>query len=373
MGGQFVLDRQTGQPLHAEAAGLSADFLGLKYPMAKVYTDILSGIATVVDRRWLVNIDLGGLDWNPLATGAAIEKERPPRRNDLRHEQTRRVESSPNGRQLATFRYHPDDPGNVDWPAREEAGPWVLEIVDAHSGSGARNIWNATAYPSALEWSPDGAVLALALAGGGVRLWRTSDWTVAADIPTGPVARLSFGPDGGLVATWQVEPARALVGIIDVATGRLVKRLPVVTTGIDVVLMLSGSRVALGLRDGTVAVVDAEAGAVRLSGGPDGTRVVSMEASDDRKTLLVTRLRDGDFPLCTLADAEFGHDLLELQVNGEPTRAAAFLAGARGVVLASDEALYTWSMRTGQSRSSRETRQPSETAAVADKTQARGK
>jgi hypothetical protein len=30
-------------------------------------------------------------------------------------------------------------------------------------------------------------------------------------------------------------------------------------------------------------------------------------------------------------------------VNAEPARAGAFLAGTRGVVLASDNALYTWS------------------------------
>jgi hypothetical protein len=43
-----------------------------------------------------------------------------------------------------------------------------------------------------------------------------------------------------------------------------------------------------------------------------------------------------------LLDAEFGHDILELQVNGEPARAAAFLAEGRGVLMTSENAVYGW-------------------------------
>ena len=344
MGGQYVLDRQTGQPLHPEPVFLTADFLPLKYSMARVYTDIVSGLGAVVGpRQWLVNIDLSSLDWHRLGPRTAIDKGAPRRRKDLEEEHTRRVEPSPDGRQLASVR-HQGAGTSGEWPTRDGAGPWILEIIDAHNPGQVRNIWNAGEYPTDLRWSPDGRVLALALAGGGVRLWRTNDWSVAADLATGAATRLSFGRSGTrLAATWQFEPSRAMLAIIDVVPGRVVKRLPVSTTAIDVVRNLSGSRVALGLRDGAVAIVDTETATVRLSGGPAGTRVVAIDASDDGRTLLVTRLREGDAPLCTLADAEFGHDLLELQVNGEPARAAALLAGARGVVLASDEALYTWS------------------------------
>jgi len=350
LGLNIVLDRRTGRPLQSEPFYYSADFLDGAHRPEVVYTDILAGVAGVAGQReWLVNLNFGHLDWSRIGERRSpVEGQQiDPHESDGRREDSRRLEVSPDGRQLAVIRYSgPPDPSVLDHPTREDEGPWTLEIVDVKDPRIVKTMWTGNGYPSDLAWSSDGTRLAMALAAGGIRIWRRNDWALATAVPSGARTRLSFARDGTLAATWQFQPAMAMLAVIDSSSGRIATDVAIPTAGIDVVLTLSDSRVALGHRDGRVTIVDTTREDIRTAGAPGDSRVVRLEVSDDGKTLLVTRLRADDQPLCSLADAEFGHDLLELQINGAPARAAAFLSERRGVVMASDDQLYVWLARS---------------------------
>jgi WD40 repeat protein len=347
-GRHFVVDRNTGDRVGDADQFYSADFLGHEHGIADLLTNIVPGASAVSrGKTWLIALDHGTLDWSRISKlkGDAAGGPTPGHpASDRDKESTARVEPSPDGGQLAILRLSEEvevEPPEVT-PIRTSDGPWLLEILDADNPAAATRLWSGTGYPADLAWSADGNWVALSLDQGGIKLWRTNDWRASADVATGGRARLDFARDGTtLAATWHSGEA-AVLALIDPSRSRVAARIPLQAPTVDVVHAVSESRVALGFADGRVAVVDVPNRQARFARGPGDSRVVAMEASDDRKTLLVTRLRKGDLILCTLADGEFGHDILELRHDGEPVAAAAFLGGGRGVLMATESGVYRW-------------------------------
>jgi hypothetical protein len=343
LGGHIVVDRESGTTI-GETRHYSADFLGQDYGIAELQTDILPGeVALAGGREWLITLDAGGLEWSSLAEPP---NRRAPQPSSGVQYRAARVELSPDGRHLAVLRLSDEVPeaGSFDSPPiRKLAGPWVLEIIDAGNAATIARLWTGPVYPADLAWSHDANWLALALSSGGVKLWRSQPWGTVVDVPTEGRARLDFVRDRALLASaWSTGAGHSVFAMIDPSRGSVIRRASLPPRRVNVVRALSESRVAIGLDDGAVAVVDVPNQAVRVAAGPGESTVTAIDASDDRKTLLVTRLRSDDRSFCTFADPEFGHDILEVRLDGEPVAAAAFLAGARGVVLATADGLYRW-------------------------------
>jgi WD40 repeat protein len=344
LGGRIVVDRESGTAI-GETRHYSADFLGQDYGIAELQTDILPGEAALAGgRKWLITLDSGRLDWSSLAEPTT--NDRAPERSSGLQDRAARVELSPDGRHLAVLRLSDEVPEADSFdspPLRKLEGPWVLEIVDAGNAATIARLWTGPGYPADLAWSHDSNWLALALAGGGVKMWRSQPWGAMVDVPTERRARLDFVRDRALLAAaWSTGAGPSTFAMIDPSRSRITRRASLHPRRVNVVRALSESRVAVGFDDGAVSVVDVPNEAVRIAAGPGGSTVTAIDASDDGKTLLVTRLRNDDRSLCTFADPEFGHDVLELRLDGEPVAAAAFLAGARGVVLATADGVYRW-------------------------------
>lgn len=343
LGGHIVVDRESGSVI-GEPRHYSADFLGQDYGLVELQTDVLPGeVALTGGREFIVRLESGGLDWSSLAEPPG---RKPPQPSPGVQDRTARVELSPDGRHLAVVRLAdevPYDDGFEAPPIRKHQGLWVLELIDPETAATNARLWSGSGYPADLVWSHDSNWLALALNGAGVKLWRAPAWAAVADVATDGRARLDFVRDSTLLAAaWSTAAGPSGFAMIDASRGRVTSRAAFGPRRVNAARALSPSRVAIGFDDSAVGIVDVENQSVRFASGPAGSTVVGLDISDDGKTLLVTRLRQDGQSFCTFADPEFGHDVLELRIDGEPVAAAAFLAGARGVVLATPNGLFRW-------------------------------
>ena len=113
--------------------------------------------------------------------------------------------------------------------------------------------------------------------------------------------------------------------------------------GASVVRSVDQSRVAVGAEDGSLVIVDLEREMIHVAPGPAQSFLYGLEVSRDRKALLVTRLLRTGGVRCTLADAKFGHDILELSAGPVRVLGAGFLADGEGVVMVgADQSYHVW-------------------------------
>jgi len=145
----------------------------------------------------------------------------------------------------------------------------------------AAGVVNPCGRTSNFGYSPDGQLLAVAIDGPrpNIRVWRLADGAHVFDLDgVGEHAyRAEFSPDGRMLATaggdwdngtWDGKPVPDLVKLWDVATGELVRTLPV-TCGVY-------ATTAIFSPDGTVIATAGHQGPIEIWRASDGARVGSI-------------------------------------------------------------------------------------------------
>jgi WD40 repeat protein/serine/threonine protein kinase len=136
-------------------------------------------------------------------------------------------------------------------------------------------------------FSPDGATLVTAVAGGRLLLWDVATWKVRGSLRgyTGGTWRLAFSPDGAILAVGAM--ADNTLRLFDVATQEQSARLNIGNVVYGLAFSPDGTRLAVGCRDKTIRLIDvgSRQEVVELRGhtdyvhgvawSPDGTRLVS--------------------------------------------------------------------------------------------------
>jgi WD40 repeat protein len=189
-----------------------------------------------------------------------------------------------------------------------------------------------------LTYSPDGVWLAFADGKGPARVWNTQTGKALQITSSSRQAKfLSFLPDSSGIMVWFEDKAQGAALEFRSLRAEVAKSLPVEIRDATILRSLTQGRVAVGNREGVLTLIDLEHAITHANAGPAGSAVVGLEVSPDGKTLLVNRVFPSGDGYCTLADADYGHDILELTVDSRSVLAAAFLAKGRGVVMVGDD------------------------------------
>lgn len=210
------------------------------------------------------------------------------------------------GRSLPFRAIHPPAPtGPPDPPFIFQIAfsPDGAVVASAGSGEGIRGwdirtgkaVWHLgpdAIGPCPFAFSPDGRLVAASiprrgseadeLGRTGLALWRLADRAVAVELKGLPTAyRVAFSPDGRLVAAGGNDGA---LRIWDIRTGKLRLAIPVTPAVWAVAFSRDGRRLAAVVDDDRVGLWDAQTGAVLLGEGGHTGEIVALAAAADGRT-----------------------------------------------------------------------------------------
>jgi hypothetical protein len=295
------------------------------------------------DGRYVVGPGFSGLEMVPVIDGQA----RVSRPLEQRLEKASMAAVAAGNGQAALVRVSAETFEKLDAEHRSprfHQGAWLLETGRLEGDGEFKTLWQGDADPRALTYSPDGNWLAFADGRGPARIWNVR--TMEA-LQVGSSSRqaklLSFLPDSSGIMVWSEDETEGAALEFRSLRSKAAKSLGAEMRGATILRSLAPGRAAVGNREGVLALVDLERGITHVNAGPAGSAVVGLEVSADGKTLLVNRVLPTGEGYCTLADAEYGHDILELTVDDRSVLAAAFLSNDRGVVMVGDDLqFYAW-------------------------------
>ena len=207
----------------------------------------------------------------------------------------------------------------------------AVEILDAETGDVLQSVAGHDAAVNGIAFSPDGSLLGTTSEDGLAKVWdlRTGEELYAFDSPLGRDALApSFSPDGSLVAaSWWNE---ALVRVVDVRTGRVVREIEGVSNPRSTAFDPSGTRMVVASETGDSVVVDVGTGqeVLRL-GDHDATAAWSPDGAS-----IATA---GDDGIARVFDAATGRLRYELQGHRDRINAVDWRPDARALVTASDD------------------------------------
>jgi len=200
-------------------------------------------------------------------------------------------------------------------------------------------LWQGEAYLTALAYSPDGNWLAFADGKGPARVWNTQTrQALQIGSSSRPAKFLSFLMDSSGIMVWSEDKTQGAVLDFRSLGSEAAKCIPADLRNATILDSLTRNRVAVGNREGVLMLLDLEHGITHVNAGPAGSVVVGLEVSADGKTLQVNRVFPGGGGYCTLADAVYGQDILELTIDSQ-----SVLAKGQGVVMVGDDLqFHTW-------------------------------
>lgn len=193
----------------------------------------------------------------------------------------------------------------------------------------------------AVEYSPDGGLLAAGFgwnSQGGVRIWRTSDHTVVANLDVGDgddgnIERISFSNDGQLfaAAAWSGD-----VFIWKVGSWTTLKKVLSEQEEAESLNFSPDSKSLLLATENLVVVYDLTSGKQRILARKGGnTSIVSAQFSSDGKSVIVCE--DGSIRILNFADGKEIKKLAPADVSffGTVTKNGQFLVSGGGAIYGS--------------------------------------
>ncbi len=352
-----LLDAATGVPKYEKAEWLFWSSPDIQFRNED--EDSLTGIRSILtllgrsparitpDSEWLAALDYKGVELQDLRR--ALGGSSVPRREEpvkVNFEDVLLIDFAEASDRYALVRATKAVNGNrprVDDLTTHET--WTLAVGKLGAAGSETILWEGKAAPQALAFSPGGRWLAFADGKGPVRLWDASTNAPAAmGIGDGVAMRLAFAPDPAnrlLILSEDTDDVVSLQ-VIEPGKGKP-KTFNLGVRGAALLRSAGTSRAVVGAEDGNVVVVDWDLQMIHALPGQDNSFVFGLEVSEDAKTLLVSRLLASGAVRCTLADATFGHDIMELSAGPIGILGASFLAGDTGIVMiGADQRYHVW-------------------------------
>jgi hypothetical protein len=293
--------------------------------------------------RFLISPSYSGLEMEPLQKG----QQRISRPFEKRLEKACMADVAAGREELALVRVSDEMFEKLSDDYRSPnfyEGTWMLETGSLDGDGEFSVLWQGEAYPMALAYSPDGEWLAFADGRGPARVWNTKTRKALQIGASSRQAKfLSFLPDSSGIMVWSEDKTVGTVLDFRSLVSEAAKTITAEMRDATILRSLSRSRAAVGNREGVLMLLDLEHDITHVNAGPAGSAVVGLEVSADGKTLLVNRVFPSGDGYCTLADAEYGHDILELTVDSRSVLAAALLTKGQGVVMIGEDLqFHTW-------------------------------